>query len=129
MRKASGWRPWLIMGMAFASAQAAAYDFELGDAAFNLKTTLSLGAAVRTEAPDPRLIGKLNLNPDVCGASDCISFSGDASQNAKLVNAPGAYFGSNKDNGDLNYRQWGMVAGVSKLSEDFTLSWKEITLK
>ncbi len=120
---------WLLLGALAVGGSAVAEDFEFGDFTGNIKSRLSFGAAVRTENPDSRLIGKLNLNPNLCGPSDCISFAGDATQNQKLVNAPGAYFGSNKDNGDLNYRQWGLVSGISKLSEDFTLSWKNITLK
>lgn len=120
---------WLLLGTLAVGGSALAEDFEFGDFTGNIKSRLSFGAAVRTENPDSRLIGKLNLNPNLCGPSDCISFAGDATQNQKLVNAPGAFFGSNKDNGDLNYRQWGLVSGISKLSEDFTLSWKNVTLK
>ena len=119
----------LLLGALAVSGGASAGDFEFGDFTGNIKSRLSFGAAVRTESPDARMIGKLNLNPNLCGPSDCISFSGDASQNQKLVNAPGAFFGSNKDNGDLNYRQWGLVSGISKLSEDFVLSWRDVTLK
>ncbi|MDB5978005.1 MAG: hypothetical protein JWR07_4765 [Nevskia sp.] len=120
---------WIVLGTLAVSGGAVAQDFEFWDFTGNIKSRLSFGAAVRTENPDASLIGKLNLNPNLCGASDCISFSGDTTQNQKLVNSPGAYFGANKDNGDLNYRRWGLVSGVSKLSEDFTLSWKEVTLK
>jgi len=128
--KATGrlWRH-ALLGGCLIGAPALAADLEIGDVAITTKSRLSFGAALRTEKPDARLIGKLNLNPGLCGPSDCISFSGDASQNQKLVNAPGAFFGSNKDNGDLNYRQWGLVSGVTKLSEDLTASWNDITLK
>jgi len=120
---------WVLIGTFAMSGSALAGDFEFGDFTGNYKSRLSFGAAMRTENPDSQLIGKLNLNPNVCGPSDCISFTGDASQNQKLVNAPGAFFGSNKDNGDLNYRQWGLVSAISKLSEDFVVSWKDITVK
>jgi len=93
---------WIVLGTLAVSGGAVAQDFEFGDFTGNIKSRLSFGAAVRTENPDASLIGKLNLNPNLCGASDCISFSGDTTQNQKLVNAPGAYFGANKDNGDLN---------------------------
>ncbi len=122
------WRHALLGGCLIGTPALAA-DLEFGGVAITTKSRLSFGAAVRTEQPDPRLIGKLNLNPNLCGPSDCISFAGDATQNQKLVNAPGAFFGSNKDNGDLNYRQWGLVSAVTKLSEDVTASWNDITLK
>ena len=120
---------WVLIGGLAVGGVALADDFEFGDFTGTYKSRLSFGAAVRAENPDPRLIGKLNLNPNLCGASDCISFSGDATQNEKLVKAPGAFFGSNKDNGDLNFHQWDLVSAISKLSEDLTLSWKELTLK
>jgi hypothetical protein len=120
---------WLLLGGIAFSGAAAAEDFAFGDFSGNAKSRLSFGTAMRTENPDPRLIGKLELNPDLCGPSDCISFSGDPSQNEKLVKGPGAFFGANKDQGDLNYHRWGVVAAISKLSEDVALSWKDITLK
>lgn len=126
--RAQGLR-WVLVGGLAVGGAALADDFEFGDITGNYKSRLSFGAAMRVENPDPRLIGKVNLNPNLCGASDCISFSGDASQNEKLVRAPGAFFGSNKDNGDLNFHQWNLVSAVSKLSEDITVSWKELTLK
>lgn len=126
MRSSLGW---VFLGTLAFNHCAQAGDFEFGDISGNVKSRLSFGTAVRTEKPDARLIGKLDLNPGLCGASDCISFSGDASQNAKLVHGAGAYFGTNKDQGDLNYRQWGLVAGVSKLSEDVTASWGSFTVK
>jgi hypothetical protein len=118
-----------LLGSFLVGAPAMAADLEIGDIGITSKSRLSLGAAMRAEPADARLIGKVNLNPNLCGSSDCISFSGDASQNQKLVNAPGAYFGSNKDNGDLSYRQWGLVTAVSKLSEDVTVTWHDVALK
>ena len=118
----------LLLGT-FASGAAPALDFEFGEVTANLKSGLSYGMAMRTEAPDSRLIGKLDLNPDVCGPSDCISFTGDSSQNEKLVKAPGAFLGGDKDHGDLNYSRWGLVAAISKISEDLTVSWHDVGLK
>lgn len=120
---------WVLVGTLALHPWAQAGDFEFGDLTGNLKSRISFGGAVRTEKPDAALIGKLDLNPSLCGPGDCISFSGDASQNAKLVHGAGAYFGTNKDQGDLNYHQWGLVSAVSKLSEDLTLSWNSVILK
>ena len=108
---------------------AQATDLDLGEVAISVKSGLTWGAAVRTESADPRLIGKLDLNPTLCGASDCISFTGDASQNAKLVKAPGAFLGIDKDHGDLDYSRWGLVAAVSKLSEDLSATWSRFNLR
>ena len=124
-----GLAPSLALCASAICVPASATDLEIGSLAFHSKTGLSYGMAVRTEAPDPRLIGKLNLDPNICGSSDCISFSGDPAQNAKLVKAPGAYFGSNKDNGDLNYGRWNLVAAVSRISEDLVIHWSDLTFK
>jgi hypothetical protein len=112
-----------------AGGAAQAWDFAAGEVSGSLKSSLSYGVAVRTEAADARLIGKLDLNPGTCGPSDCISFSGDASQNQKLVRAPGAYLGVDKDHGDLDYSRWGVVAALSRLSEDLSLNWGDFGLR
>ncbi len=119
----------LLIGSCTIGGAAKALDFTVGDAGIALKTGLSYGMAVRAEAPDSRLIGKLDLNPGLCGPSDCISFTGDASQNEKLVKAPGAFLGIDKDHGDLNYSRWNVVAAISRISEDLTVSWNDIRLK
>jgi len=111
------------------ASMASAVELNYGEIEAQLRTNLSFGAAIRTEAADPRLIGKLNLNPNLCGPSDCISFTGDASQNEKLVKAPGAFFGANKDQGDLNYSQWDPVAAVTKLKEEAVVHWGDYSLK
>ena len=112
------------------SAPAYAYSFDLFGISGSTKTELSEGVSVRTEAADTRLIGKLNVpgQSNLC-PDGCTSFTGDAAPNQRLVDAPGAFFGSNKDNGDMNYHQWGVVAANSKISQDLTLSKGEFTLK
>ncbi len=125
-RKTAAWMAIAVCGLG-GSAKSA--DFSVGDVGLEFKTGLSYGMAVRAEQPDARLIGKLDLNPGVCGASDCISFTGDASQNQKLVEAPGAYLGVDKDHGDLSYSRWNVVSAISRFSEDLTVSWNELSLK
>ena len=107
------------------SGAASALDFEYGGLAATVNSRVSVGAGLRTQQPDPDMIGKQNLNPDLCGPSNCQSFSGDPSENQKLVDAPGAFFGSNKDDGNLNYEQWDIVSAVSKLSTDLSGSWHD----
>lgn len=115
-----------MLGMLCFSAHA--MDIDIGGINASSKSRLSVGVAIRTESPDPDLIGKLNLNPGLCDPS-CISFSGDPSLNASFVEAPGAFFGSNKDNGNLNYDQWDVVAAIARADEDITIRWKDLTLK
>ena len=98
-------------------APSQALDFEYGDFTGTWKSTLSVGGAFRAEKADSRLIGKLNLNPGLC-PDGCLSFTGDPGPNQRLVDAPGAFLGTNKDDGDLNYKQWNPVAVVNKLSTE-----------
>lgn len=107
-----------------------AADFNWGDLTIKSKATLSFGAALRTEDPDTRLIGKLNVpgQQNLC-PDDCLSFTGDTSPNERLVKARGAFFGSNKDNGDLNYRRWGVTSAVNKISEELVFNWNDWTVK
>lgn len=122
----------LVAGtLLFACATGAqAVEFEFGDFTGTLKNSVSLGAAVRTEPVDTNLIGKLNVNGQQGLCPDgCLSFTGDPGPNQRLVNARGAFQGSNKDNGDLNYSQWNLVAAVSKLSTDLTANYDNLTFK
>lgn len=123
------WSWWCLAAGTLGAGTAQALDVEWRGISAELKTGLSYGVALRTEQADSRLVGKLDLNPALCGPSDCISFTGDTSQNDKLVKAPGAYLGIDKDHGDLNYSQWGVVASVSKIAEDISASWRSFELK
>ena len=117
--------------MALAAAfPALAIEIEYGDLTGTLKNQLSVGAAVRTEPNDPNLIGKLNVNGQQGLCPDgCLSFTGDPAPNQRLVKARGAFLGANKDDGDLNYSQWGLVSAISKLSSDLVLSYDNLTFK
>jgi hypothetical protein len=118
-------RVWLAGLLVGCSGSAAALDFDAGGFSGRLNTRIAIGGAWRTEDPDSRFIAKQNLNPDLCGPSNCQSFTGDPSENQKLVDAPGAFFGTNKDDGNLNYRRWDTVAAVSRLGAELSGSWNE----
>jgi hypothetical protein len=115
----------IVCGALQLSGVAMALDFDYAGIEGSLNSRVSIGAGLRTEAPDSALIAKQNLNPALCGQSNCQSFTGDASENQKLVDAPGAFFGTNKDDGNLNYDQWDVVSAVSKLSSDLSGSWHD----
>lgn len=120
-----------IAGCALAWAGAAsATDLDFGAVTGTLKNTVSIGVGVRTEKADDRLLGKLNVpgQSHLC-PDGCISFAGDPAPNQRLVNAKGGYFGAVKDNGDMNFHQWGFTSGYSKLSSDLTLNWEQFTFK
>lgn len=111
---------------------AQAIDFDYGEIAGSVKTRISIGASWRLEDPNPQLIDKNNLDPTLCGPGvddACLSFNQDPNPNQKLVDAPGAYFGMNKDDGNLNYEQGDIVAAVSKLSSELSLNWGDWAFK
>lgn len=113
-----------LAALAF-SAASTALDFSFGDLEGTASNRLSASVGMRVESRDPDLIGKQNLDPDLCGPSNCQAFNGDASENQRLVDAPGAFFGANKDDGNLNYDRWDLVSSVSKLSTDVRATWRE----
>ncbi|ROH86504.1 DUF1302 family protein [Stagnimonas aquatica] len=107
------------------SLGAGAVDFDLGPASGALNTRISLGAAVRTEGRDYRLIAKL-ANPGqlgLCDADDCQSQTGSAAPNQRLVDARGAFSGVNEDNGNLNYDRGDWVSAPLQLRPKLELVW------
>lgn len=124
---------WMLVLVTTVPAQA--YNFDFGGAQFTLNNRFVVGAAMRLQSQNPNTIGKLNLNPDLC-PDDCISFTGgsapDASEqelNQRLVNAPGAFLGSNFDNGNLNYDKYDIVTAQARLETDFIAQYGQTTIK
>src|SRR5690606_41437713 len=98
-------------------------NYKFGVVNVTIYTRLSLGASSRLEQPNEALIDKNNLNPSLCGSGvndACISFNGNTDLNQKLVDAPGAFFGINKDDGNLNYDQGDIVAAISKIISEIS---------
>ena len=96
-----------------AAPAAQAFEFEKGGLTGSLDTTISYGISVRTEKPDPNLIGKAHFNPGICafnvplgaippGPGRCSSNAVPGS--AYQVAAPGR-FSVNRDDGDLKYNK------------------------
>ena len=125
--KLNAFRSAVLVALAY-QMPAHAIDFEFGEFTGSWKSSLSVGAAVRAEKADARLIGKTNINPALC-PDGCLSFTGDPAPNQRLVDAPGAFVGTNKDNGDLNYDQWDLVSGVTKLSTDLSGQYDNLNFK
>ena len=89
------------------SALATEFDFNFGDQDFNavLNQTLVAGVAFRVEERDSRLIGKSNIDPDVCKGvyQLCQGLNRTQSYPAeKLRRSPGAA-SMNFDDGDFNF--------------------------
>ncbi|MCK5768826.1 DUF1302 family protein [Algiphilus sp.] len=109
------------------SAQAIEFGYGSGERAVTIdwQNTLSLGGAVRTEARDPRLVGKLSLpgNRDLCAPDDCIGLSRGATEpNERFLAAPGG-LSANIDDGNLNYDRGDLVAATAKWSSELFAEW------
>ncbi|HSW12870.1 MAG TPA: DUF1302 family protein, partial [Solimonas sp.] len=114
MRKST----WSVALLALVSTQGQAIEFEWNGVEGGWKNVLSVGAAMRMEERSNNLIGKLNVpgQQGLCDADDCISLDGDPAPNQRLVDAPGAFFGHNGDNGNLNYDRYDLVAATTKIN-------------
>lgn len=115
------------------------YEFPLmGDSLKTvLNSTITTGAGVRMQAQSVNLIGKSNLDPNVCGIVPQASLpnqpiqyiscqgnlQGQTYAAAHLAQAPGAA-SVNTDDGDLNYNKGDFFSGVLKVTEDFKADYK-----
>jgi len=101
-----------------------------------LNTTLTVGAAMRMQDQSSRIVGKGNINPDVCkGQQICqgtfknqgsAQYQGPGYLNpaATAAAAPGA-FSMNNDDGDINYNKHDLVSAVGKITQDLSLKYKD----
>jgi hypothetical protein len=95
-----------------------------------LNTTFTAGIGVRMQGPSENLIGKGNINPDVCGGPNgayqiCQGLFKDQIFPAQeLVKAPGAA-SMNGDQGDLNYHKYHIFQAPAKVTSDINLTWKD----
>ncbi|WP_428312610.1 DUF1302 family protein [Hydrocarboniphaga sp.] len=90
-----------------------------------LNTTFTAGVGVRMEKPADDLIGKGNLQPDVCAGpyQGCQGLFRDQSAPASRLSQVKGAAGMNGDNGDLNYRQYDLFQAPFKLDSDLTLRY------
>ncbi|MDP9140749.1 MAG: DUF1302 domain-containing protein [Pseudomonadota bacterium] len=126
------WGMWTAMIALLASAPVQAIDFDYNDIIGTLNTRVTLGASWRVEDRNNQFIDKNNLNPSLCGTgidTACVSFNGNPEPNQKLIDAPGAFFGVNKDDGNMNYDPGDVVAAVSKISSELTATWGDFTFR
>ncbi|MGH8629790.1 MAG: DUF1302 domain-containing protein, partial [Burkholderiales bacterium] len=65
----------------------------------------------------------------LCEADDCLSLLGDRGPNQRLVNARGSFFGTNRDDGNLNYDKYDPVAGITRLASDLKVSWGDLLVR
>ncbi|HEY0917046.1 MAG TPA: DUF1302 domain-containing protein [Solimonas sp.] len=95
-----------------------------------LNTTITAGAAWRMQDRASDLVGKSNLDPNVCGrtADGRAQYQGcqglfrtQTHPATKLANSPGQ-FTVNADDGNLNYDKHDIVQAPLKITQDFTLT-------
>jgi hypothetical protein len=121
----------VVAVLSAASGEAFALDWQFGDIGVSLNNRVAVGAAWRMQDRNPGLIGKLNIEGQqtLCQADDCLSLNGDPGPNQRLVNASGALFGTNRDDGNLNYDRHDMVAATSRLTSDLKITWGDFLFR
>jgi hypothetical protein len=139
----------LGLGICGMSAQAAQFEWQLGEETINaaINTSVQFGAQWRIEDRADDLVGKAALNPLLCprasngaGTScqghldvqnplhgaplELNSFIGEGpGVNQAAVNAPGA-FSSNYDDGNWNFDKGDVTQAVGRMTADMNLTWK-----
>lgn len=122
--------PWLktavLVVSLIAPCTSFAIEFELDSIGLTgvFNTTVTVGAQLRTEEQAQDLIGKANIEPNVCGGifQSCQGlFKGQIYPSRRLEAAPGAP-SLRADNGDLNYDRHELTQGGIRLTQDLTFS-------
>lgn len=120
----------LLAGL-LACGQATALEYEWNDVNLQLNGRTTLGGMWRLSEREDRMVGKLNVEgqQDLCAQDDCIDLGGDAEPNQRLVDAEGSFLGHTFDDGNLNYDQYDMTAGVLRHKGDLLLTWQDLLVK
>lgn len=129
---------WLVAGAGLLasvlSVPALALEINAGEISGTLNTNITMGAAWRMESRADNLVGKSNLNPNVCGVVGGVNyqscqavFRDQIFPSQKLVAAPGAP-SMRADDGNLNYDRGDITQAVAKATQDLTLHWGDIGL-
>jgi hypothetical protein len=126
-RKMAACRKIAGLAMLLAAPAAGAQDlgYDIGDLHLGFTGTLTTGVLWRAQGRSTNLIGKLNVQGQqgLCTADDCMSLTGDAAPNLRLVHAAGSFSGGNRDNGDLNYDKYDLVDASTRFTPTFSASW------
>ncbi|MES0872970.1 DUF1302 domain-containing protein [Sinimarinibacterium thermocellulolyticum] len=134
MQRATPWLRCLLAAAVLASPTTIhALSFELDDAGEwqgVLNTTITLGAGWRMQDRASDLVGKSNLDPEVCSRQfqSCQGlFREQSYPAARLAAAPGQPT-MRADDGNLNYDKHDLISGVVKATQDLTLTWGDFGL-
>lgn len=108
-----------------------AYEFEWRELTGSIKTTVTAATAVRVEAQDVSLLGKLNVpgQQTLCQPDDCMSLSGNPAPNQRLKDARGGYSAHAFDDGNMNYQRGEPIYGFAKFNSVLSASWDDWLLK
>lgn len=131
-------------------ASAVTFDWDVfGGIAGSWNTSVQLAAQWRIEDRADDLVGKANLNPDLCpvapngagtscqGHTDYVnplhsslglnSVIGEGhGANQVAINAPGQ-FSNNNDDGNLNFDKGDITQAVGRITTDLKLAWEDFT--
>ncbi|MEN8720424.1 MAG: DUF1302 family protein, partial [Oceanococcaceae bacterium] len=119
--------PALLLLLFMAPVHAIQFDFRLFGENFNgvLNNTGTFGYSWRIEEPADNLIGKLNLNPDLCSGAFqyCQGVHREQLHPAQqLARAPGQA-SVNLDDGNLNYRRGDVTQAPLKINNDLKVEF------
>ena len=108
-------------------AHAIEFNFSMFDETFSgvLNNTATFGYSWRVEDRADRMVGKLNLNPDLCSGAYqyCQGLHREQTHPAEqLARAPGQA-SVNLDDGNLNYDKWDITQAPLKITNDLKLTW------
>ncbi|HWY25378.1 MAG TPA: DUF1302 family protein, partial [Nevskia sp.] len=110
-------------------ARAISENFALGDDQVKmvLNNTFTAGGAIRMQSPSANLIGKGDLNRNVCGVpyQACQGVFKDQIFPAQHQAAAPGTASINGDDGDLNYSKYHFTQAVAKETSDLTISYKD----
>lgn len=133
----------LVTGVAYGpESSALRFDLDdLGGVSGTLNTNLSLGVQWRLQERDPALIGKANLDPDLCPSAcqpHASTTAGDIEGRVQLgleaegnavnqvgLDAPGAA-SVNNDDGNLNFDRFDATQAPIQITQDLELDFGDV---
>lgn len=124
----------LAVALGLQSSMACAMEFSIpvGEQAISgtLDTTTTIGAAIRMQGRDQDLIGKADLNPQVCGFPNqtCQGVFREQVYPAQRLTAAPGQFSMNNDDGDLNYDRYDIVQAPAKVTPKLNVHYGEFGL-
>ena len=93
-----------------------------------LNTNMTLGAAIRMQKRSNDLLGKANINPQLCGTqpdgsnnNSCQGINQNDTGPAEALVAGAGQFSPNFDDGNWNYEQYDLIQAPFKITQDLTL--------